>query len=113
MEELQPFLEESIRRLHENFPESYVLCYQSSRELERLAREYPSVRIMNPAAAITEMLNRKTWVRRQLKKLGVPVIPGSEVFLAPPVRRPGPPIRPAAGGQPRPLGSRVGRPPDP
>ncbi len=83
MEELQPFLEESIRRLHENFPESYVLCYQSSRELERLAREYPSVRIMNPAAAITEMLNRKTWVRRQLKELGVPVIPGSEVFLDP------------------------------
>ena len=83
MDELAPFLEESVRRLHENFPESYVLCYQSSRELERLAREYPSVRIMNPAAAITEMLNRKTWVRRQLKKLGVPVIPGSEVFLAP------------------------------
>ncbi len=83
MEELQPFLEESIRRLHENFPESYVLCYQSSRELERLAREYPSIRIMNPAAAITEMLNRKTWVRRQLKQLGVPVIPGSEVFLDP------------------------------
>jgi len=82
MEELQPFLEESIRQLHENFPESYVLCYQSSRELERLAREYPSVRIMNPAAAITEMLNRKTWVRGQLKKLGVPVIPGSEVALA-------------------------------
>jgi len=83
MEELQPFLEESIRRLHDNFPESYVLCYQSSRELERLAREYPSIRIMNPAAAITEMLNRKTWVRRQLKELGVPVIPGSEVFLDP------------------------------
>ncbi len=83
MDELSPFLEESIRRLHENFPESYVLCYQSSRELERLAREYPSIRIMNPAAAITEMLNRKTWVRRQLKRLGVPVIPGSEVRLAP------------------------------
>jgi len=83
MEELQPFLEESMRRLHENFPESYVLCYQSSRELERLARDYPSIRIMNPAAVITEMLNRKTWVRRQLKRLGVPVIPGSEVRLAP------------------------------
>ena len=83
MEELQPFLEESIRRLHDNFPESYVLCYQSSRELERLAGMYPSIRIMNPAAAITEMLNRKTWVRQQLKSLGVPVIPGSEVRLAP------------------------------
>jgi predicted ATP-grasp superfamily ATP-dependent carboligase len=83
MEELEPFLEESMRRLHENFPESYVLCYQSSRALERLAREYPSIRIMNPAAAITEMLNRKSWVRRQLKQLGVPVIPGSEVRLAP------------------------------
>ncbi len=83
MEELQPFLEESIRRLHENFPESYVLCYQSSRELEQLALEYPSIRIMNPAAVITEMLNRKTWVRQQLKRLGVPVIPGSEVRLAP------------------------------
>ena len=83
MDELQPFLEESVRRLHENFPESYVLCYQSSRELERLAERYPSIRIMNPAAAITEMLNRKTWVRQQLKRLGVPVIPGSEVRLAP------------------------------
>lgn len=83
MDELQPFLEESIRRLHENFPESYVLCYQSSRELEQLARAYPSIRIMNPAAAITEVLNRKTWVRQQLKQLGVPVIPGSEVRLAP------------------------------
>ena len=83
MEELQQFLEESIRRLHDNFPESYVLCYQSSRELERLAGMYPSIRIMNPAAAITEMLNRKTWVRQQLKSLGVPVIPGSEVRLAP------------------------------
>jgi predicted ATP-grasp superfamily ATP-dependent carboligase len=82
MAELEPFLEESIRRLHENFPESYVLCYQSSREVERLARQYPSIRIMNPAAVITEMLNRKTWVRRQLKRLGVPVIPGSEVRLA-------------------------------
>jgi hypothetical protein len=83
MDELQPFLEESIRRLHDNFPESYVLCYQSSRALERLAEAYPSIRIMNPAAAITEMLNRKTWVRQQLKSLGVPVIPGSEVRLAP------------------------------
>jgi hypothetical protein len=83
MDELEPFLEESFRRLHENFPESYVLCYQSSRQLERLARQYPSIRIMNPAASITEMLNRKTWVRRQLKQLGVPVIPGSEVRLAP------------------------------
>ncbi|MFM8413391.1 MAG: ATP-grasp domain-containing protein [Planctomycetota bacterium] len=83
MDELEPFLEESIRRLHENFPESYVLCYQSSRAVERLAREYPSIRIMNPAAAITEMLNRKSWVRRQLKRLGVPVIPGSEIRLAP------------------------------
>lgn len=83
MHELEPFLEESIRRLHENFPESYVLCYQSSRAVERLAREYPSIRIMNPAAAITEMLNRKSWVRRQLKRLGVPVIPGSEIRLAP------------------------------
>ena len=83
MEELQQFLEESIRRLHDNFPESYVLCYQSSRELERLAGMYPSIRIMNPAAAITEMLNRKTWVRQQLKSLGVPVIHGSEVRLAP------------------------------
>jgi len=83
MDELEPFLEESIRRLHENFPESYVLCYQSSRELERLAQAYPSIRIMNPAAAITERLNRKTWVRQQLKRLGVPVIPGSEVRLDP------------------------------
>ena len=33
MDELAPFLEESIRSLHENFPESYVLCYQSSREV--------------------------------------------------------------------------------
>jgi hypothetical protein len=83
MDELAPFLEESIRRLHENFPESYVLCYQSSREVEQLARRYPSIRIMNPAAALTETLNRKTWVRRQLKRLGVPVIPGSEVRLGP------------------------------
>lgn len=83
MDELEPFLEESIRRLHENFPESYVLCYQSSRAVERLARDYPSIRIMNPAAAMTEMLNRKSWVRRQLKRLGVPVIPGSEIRLAP------------------------------
>ena len=83
MDELAPFLEESIRSLHENFPESYVLCYQSSREVERLARRYPSIRIMNPAAVLTETLNRKTWVRRQLTRLGVPVIPGSEVRLAP------------------------------
>ncbi len=83
MDELSPFLEESLRRLHENFPESYVLCYQSSPEVERLARDYPGIRIMNPAAAVTEMLNRKTWVRRQLKRLGVPVIPGSEVRLEP------------------------------
>lgn len=83
MEELRPFFEESLRRLHENFPESYVLCYQASRELERLASDYPSIRIMNPSAAITEMLNRRTWVRRQLKALGIPVIPGSEVKLDP------------------------------
>jgi len=83
MEELKPFFEESLRRLTENFPESYVLCYQASLELERLAGRYPGVRIMNPSAAITEMLNRRTWVRRQLKALGVPVIPGSEVRLDP------------------------------
>ena len=83
MEELQPFFEESLRRLHENFPESYVLCYQASVELERLAQEYPGIRIMNPSAAITELLNRRTWVRRQLKAIGVPVIPGSEVRLDP------------------------------
>jgi len=83
MDELQPFLEESIGLLHENFPESYVLCYQSSRQLERLARRYPSIRMMNPPAAMSELLNRKTWVRRKLKALGVPVIPGDEVLLSP------------------------------
>ena len=83
MAELQPFLEESIGLLHENFPESYVLCYQSSRQLEQLARRYPSIRMMNPPAAMSELLNRKTWVRRKLKALGVPVIPGDEVQLAP------------------------------
>ncbi len=83
MAELRPFFEEGLRRLHENFPESYVLCYQASAELERLAAAYPGIRIMNPSAAITEQLNRRTWVRRQLKALGVPVIPGSEVRLDP------------------------------
>ncbi len=83
MAELQPFLEQSISLLHENFPESYVLCYQSSRQLEQLARRYPSIRMMNPPAAMSELLNRKTWVRSRLKALGVPVIPGDEVHLAP------------------------------
>jgi hypothetical protein len=83
MEELNPFLEESIRALHRQCPESYLLCYQSSREVERLAGAYPGLRMMNPSAALTEMLNRKSWVRRQLKMLGVPVIPGTEVRLAP------------------------------
>jgi hypothetical protein len=83
MEELRPFFDESLRRLHENFQESYVLCYQASAELERLVQQYPGIRIMNPSAAITDQLNRRTWVRRQLKALGVPVIPGSEVRLDP------------------------------
>jgi hypothetical protein len=83
MAELRPFFEESLRRLHENFTESYVLCYQASAELERLVAAYPGIRIMNPSSAVTDQLNRRTWVRRQLKALGVPVIPGSEVRLDP------------------------------
>jgi hypothetical protein len=39
--------------------------------------------MMNPPAAMSELLNRKTWVRRRLKALGVPVIPGDEVRLSP------------------------------
>lgn len=83
MEELSPFFDESLRKLHDDFDESYVLCYQASAELERLVAQYPGIRIMNPKAAITDQLNRRTWVRRQLKELGVPVIPGSEVRLDP------------------------------
>jgi hypothetical protein len=82
MEELQPFLEQSIRALHEEYGEPFLLCYESSREVERIARRYPGVRIMNPSAVLTELLNRKTWVRRQLARAGIPVIPGSEVRLS-------------------------------
>ena len=82
MGELQPFLEESIRSLRQHYGEPYLICYESDREVERIAGQYPGVRILNPSATLTELLNRKTWVRQQLARLGVPVIPGCEVELA-------------------------------
>jgi len=82
MEELEPFLADCIRSLHEEHEDSALLCYEASPAVERIARRHPGIRIMNPSAAVTELLNRKTWVRRQLARLGIPVIPGSEVRLS-------------------------------
>lgn len=82
MHELGSFVDEGLRVLHEIAPESGVLCYQSSAEIERAAINHPGLRLLNPPAALVAMLNRKTWVRREMQSIGVPVIPGVEVRLA-------------------------------
>lgn len=83
MHELGSFLDEGLGALHEIAPESGVLCYQASEQVERAAGRYPGLRLLNPPATLVALLNRKTWVRREMQALGVPVIPGVEVRLAP------------------------------
>lgn len=82
MHELGGFIDEGLRILHETAPHSAVLCYQSSATVEQAASRYPGLRLLNPPATLVAMLNRKTWVRRQMQSIGVPVVPGVELRLA-------------------------------
>lgn len=82
LDELGDFVEHGLAALRQTAAEPCVLSYQSSAVIERAAGRHPGLRLLNPPAALVSLLNRKTWVRRQMQSLGVPVIPGTEVRLA-------------------------------
>ena len=86
LSDLDPYLGEIVSFLS-SFKEvsSYLVCYHSTPGLEHMVKRHPNIKILNPPAKLKVFLDRKSIVRKELKKRGVRTIPGLEARLSPEV----------------------------
>ncbi|MDP2925804.1 MAG: ATP-grasp domain-containing protein [Nanoarchaeota archaeon] len=79
LEELSPYLLEFLKRFNGN--RVHIVAYHSTPSLERVVSSMPNVRILNSPAALKSKLDKKSYVRRELQKIGVPFPLGHEETL--------------------------------
>jgi len=76
LDELHPYIGEFLEKFKNN--RVHLICYHSTLSLEAILSKFPNINLLNPSAELKNKLDKKSYVRKELKKVGVNIIPGYE-----------------------------------
>lgn len=82
MQELDPYIREIFDYVSQYNVQTYFVCYHSTPQLEMMVSKYPDLHILNPPYYLKTFLDKKSLVRKALRKLDVNVIPGIEAPMS-------------------------------